>query len=86
MKYVITIKEIDQRPVDWTTQSAWPGPGIYSVKGDDSLYHVCSYTVNYVGDGSGFMAEPFTDPGESVSESLLLKAIAAASHAKVLTQ
>ena len=84
MKYVITITDLGQRPEDWTSKTSWPGPGIYRVKDDTSLYHVHKYGVDYVTYNDHFVAEPFVDPGESVSETLLLKLVAAASRAEVL--
>lgn len=92
MKFVITITQVDAQPSDWTSFKSWPAPGIYRVKGDDSLYHVYKHRygdaggVDYISYGDLFMKESYQDPGESVSESLLLKVIAAASQAKVLTQ
>lgn len=83
MKFVITIKQ-DARPTDWTVASAWPGPGIYMPKDDGSLYHVHKHGVDYIGWPDLFTAETFVDPGESVSESLLLKLVAAASRAEML--
>ena len=86
MKYVIEIKDIDVRPSDWTNKSEWPGVGIYSVKDDTSLYVVDKYGVNYISYQDIFTTHPITDeeltPG--ITESLLLKAIAAASHAQTL--
>jgi len=87
MKYVITIKQVDEQPKDWTSKDAWPGPGIYAVKSDKhALYHISEtgYSVDYIPYGEMFVSEPFNDPGEQVSESLLLKAIAAASRAETL--
>lgn len=85
MKFILTITEIDTRPTDWTSASAWPGVGMYAIKGDTSLYCINKYGVDYISNRDTLLLEPHTDPGELVSESLLLKAIAAASRAKVLT-
>ena len=86
MKYVIEIKELDVRPEDWTTPGNWPHQGIFVVKGDTSLYHVYSYGVNYISYQDDFTKRPITDDelSPAVTESLLLKAIAAASRAEVL--
>lgn len=86
MKYVLTITELEKLPGEWHLKDSWPSPGIYSVKGETCIYHVYEYGVDYIGFPSAFKKEEFVDQGESVSESLLLKAIAAASQAKVLTQ
>jgi len=84
MKYIIDIIQLEKRPDDWTTKTEWPGDGVYMVKGDTSLYAVNKYGVDYISYGETLTQTPFVDQGESVSESLLLKAIAAASRAEVL--
>lgn len=86
MKYVIEIKDIDLRPELWTDKNEWPGVGIYSVKNDTSLYVVDKHVVNYIPYKDIFISRPITDeelsPG--ITESLLLRAIAAASRAQTL--
>lgn len=86
MKYIIEIKEIDVRPEDWTTSSAWPGQGVYSCKGDTSLYSVHKWGVDYISQHDNFIIRAVTDEelSPAVTELLLLKAIAAASRAEVL--
>lgn len=89
MKFVIEITEIDKQPEDWTNFKSWPGVGIYKVKGDDSLYHVYerhqySSGVDYIPYPELLLRSEYEDRGELISESLLLKAIAAASQAKAL--
>lgn len=84
-KYTIEIIEVLECPTEWVQKSGWPGPGIYKVKGDTTnMYHVHEHGVNYISFPDAFMAQPHVDAGESVSESLLLKAIAAASRAETL--
>jgi hypothetical protein len=85
MKYVVEIKEIDKQPAEWSTRTSWPEAGFYMVKGEDfSLYYVYEHGVQYISYPRSFLNTPFKEQGESVSESLLLKAIAAASRAEVL--
>lgn len=84
MKFVVEIIELDTRPSEWTTKSEWPGEGVYMVKGDTSLYAVNKYGVDYISYGDAFTHTPYIQPEEQVSESLLLKAIAAASRAENL--
>lgn len=84
-KYVIEINELDSAPKEWTTRSNWPSNGFYRVKDESySLYRVRENTVDYISYPETFLTTPYIEPGESVSESLLLKAIAAASRAEVL--
>lgn len=84
MKYIITVSHLQQRPTDWTNQKAWPAPGIYTVEDDSSMYHVSKWSVDYIGNTDGFLKQPCNDDGGTVSETLLLKAIAAAARAEVL--
>jgi hypothetical protein len=71
-------------PESWTTASGWPGPGVYRVPEEpERLYCVGSWSVDVIYDTKHFTT--LEDRGESVSESLLLKAIAAAAQAKVLS-
>jgi hypothetical protein len=84
-KYIIEIIEVLECPVEWVQKSGWPGPGIYKVKGESTaMYHVQEHGVNYISFPDVFVAQPHKESGESVSESLLLKAIAAASRAETL--
>lgn len=84
-KYTIEVTEVLECPIEWVQKSGWPGPGIYKVKGEDqALYHVQEHGVNYISFPDVFTAQPHKDAGESVSEMLLLKAIAAASRAETL--
>ena len=84
MKYIIEITEVEEQPKDWTNLSAWPSKGIFKVKNDTSLYHVGNYSVNYWSYGAESLQElPPKDPSPTVSEELLLKALAA-THGKVL--
>lgn len=85
MKFVIEIKELDSAPKEWTVRSNWPSTGLYKVKNESySLYQVLETGVGYISYPEMFMTTPYVEAGESVSEGLLLKAIAAASHASVL--
>lgn len=84
MKFVIEVIQLDTRPEDWTTKTSWPGEGVYQVKNDTSLYAVNKYGVDYISYGEAMTATPYIKPEEQVSESLLLKAIAAASRAENL--
>lgn len=86
MKYIIEIMELDVRPDDWTSKLNWPGDGIYACKDDSSLYEVGEYGVTYISSKKPFMVRPVKENELSpqISESLLLKAIAAASRAERL--
>lgn len=85
MKYVIEITEVATCPKEWTNKDNWPGPGIYQAKTESHcLYHVNAHGVNYISFPDEITRNPYQDKGDSVSESLLLKAIAAASRAEVL--
>lgn len=70
-------------PEDWVTPKKWPKPGVYRVPSEEGrLYVIGDWGVDVI-----FHIQHFTeveDQGESVSEALLLKAIAAASRAEVL--
>jgi len=84
-KYIIEIIEVSECPVEWVQKSGWPGLGIYKVKGEStSIYHVQEHGVNYISFPDAFMVQPHKESGEAVSESLLLKAITAASRAETL--
>lgn len=90
MKYIIDMIEVDTCPEGWTSASVWPGPGLYTV-GDEPRYAyvVESETVKIICDGGLLTATPYVEPGETppavgfVSESLFLRAIAAASRGEV---
>jgi hypothetical protein len=85
MKYIIEVKELDSAPKEFTNKDLWPGPGLYKVKDENySLYHVHATGVNYLSCPDDLLTTPYQDRGEAVSESLLLRAIAAASRAEVL--
>ena len=85
MKFIIEITEVDKCPENWTDKTAWPGMGFYKVKTEpNTIYHVYEYGVNYIAHANDILNNPYKDSGESISEALLLKAIAAASRAEVL--
>ena len=85
-KFVIEVIMIETRPEDWTSCTAWPGVGNYKCSDDDAIYNVTKFTVNYIGAGEYFTANPISEDQlyPPISESLFLKAIAAASRAEVL--
>ena len=86
MKYVIEITEVATCPHDWTKKENWPGPGLYKCTSENyHLYQVTKHGVNYLSFAEDLLLNPYKEQGEAVSESLLLKAIAAASQAKVLS-
>lgn len=88
MKYVIEIHELDTVPTEWNKRESWPHIGLFTVKNESySLYHVSneSDSVGYISYPELFKKTPYVEAGEAVSETLLLKAIAAAAHAKVLS-
>lgn len=88
MKYVIEIHELDLAPVEWNKKESWPHNGLFTVKNESySLYYVQegSDSVGYISYPEFFKKTPYAEAGEAVSETLLLKAIAAAAHAKVLS-
>ena len=85
MKYVINVIDVEKCPENWTSRDAWPGNGIYKVKSEThAIYHVYEYGVNYISPLNCILDNPYKEPGELISETLLLKAIAAASRAEVL--
>lgn len=85
MKYIIEITQVDSCPENWQVKESWPSVGLYQVKGETySLYQVYQHGVGYISNQDAFTSTPYEELGEAVSESLLLKAIAAAAHAKVL--
>lgn len=85
MKYVIEAIEVETCPDKWTSKDSWPGPGVYKVKNEGStLYHVHDYGVNYISNCDDMLKQPYQEPGETVSELLLLKLVAAAGQASVL--
>lgn len=86
MKLQIDVIEIDALPSDPYSHQSWPSPGVYRVKSGDEkqhLYFVEKWTVN-MAYGAMNQCRPVEDQGQAVSETLLLKAIAAASRAEVL--
>ena len=85
-KFVIEVIMIEKRPEEWTSCAAWPGVGIYKCSESAALYNVTKFTVDYIGSGECFTANPITEDQlyPPISESLFLKAIAAASRAEVL--
>lgn len=85
-KYVIEVTKLDSRPDEWTSKDKWPGEGLYICKGDTSMYSVGEYSVDYIGTAKPFLARLVTDEqlNPSITETLLLKAIAAAGRAEVL--
>ena len=85
MKYIIEITQVNVCPQDWQKKESWPSMGLYQVKDEKyALYQVYEYGVGYISSLDAFTSTPYDERGEAVSESLLLKAIAAAAHAKVL--
>lgn len=85
LQFIIEITEVEKCPENWTSKDAWPGHGTYKVKSESHvIYHVYEYGVNYISNPDDILSKPYKDPGESISETLLLKAIAAASRAEVL--
>ncbi len=88
MKYVIEIHELDTVPAEWDKKKSWPHAGLFTVKNESySMYHVTNESehVGFISGPEFFKKTPYAESGEAVSESLLLKAIAAAAHAKVLS-
>jgi len=85
MKYVIDVIEVEKCPESWINKDSWPGPGIYQSKTEGHcLYHVNEHGVNYISFPEELLRTKYKDPGEAVSETLLLKLVAAASRAEVL--
>jgi len=88
MKYVIEIHELDTVPAEWNKRESWPHVGLFTAKTETySMYHVTNESehVAFITYPEFFKRTPYVEAGEAVSESLLLKAIAAAAHAKVLS-
>lgn len=83
MKLQFTVKD-HTLPENWAHHGSWPSKGVYRVASEpERLYVVGSWNVDVIYDTGSFVL--VEDGGESVSEALLLKAIAAAAHAKVLS-
>jgi hypothetical protein len=84
-KYIIEVDEVETCPEGWTKPSSWPVIGRnYAVKDEPNyIYVVCATSVAIIHDKSVLIHSPAPTEG-SVSESLLLRAIAAASRAEVL--
>lgn len=85
LKCIIEITEVQTRPDNWASKDGWDGPGFYKVKDDNScIYRVYEYGVDYISQPEHILNNPYKDPGEQISETLLLKLVAAASRAEVL--
>lgn len=84
-KYVIEIITLKTRPDNWTRAESWPGQGVYLCD-DGTLYSVNDYLVDHIHHSETFMKHPITDDqlNPPISETFLLKAIAAASRGEVL--
>jgi hypothetical protein len=83
MKYIIEITTIDELPENHFSRDSWSEEGIYQVKGDEYLYHVSRYSVDFIPNNKLFVKTEYHEPKSSVPEELFLKAIAA-SHGKSL--
>jgi hypothetical protein len=86
-KYIVEITHLNELPGgkdNWTKSSNWPGNGLYVVADESAIYHVYQWGISYISDGKEFLLKEFVDQGSPITESLLLKAIAAAAHAKEL--
>lgn len=83
----LEIKHIDKRPENWTSPAAWPAEGLYKI-GDETgwIAMVAGEGVNllYQGLPTGTLVNSHPGTEDGINESLLLKAIAAASRAEVL--
>jgi hypothetical protein len=87
MKYIIEVEEVETCPENWTGVAEWPAVNrIYTVSDEPRyLYIVTASTVSIVYDKTVLCHSPAPEfPQGQVSESLLLRAIAAASRAEVL--
>jgi hypothetical protein len=83
----IEIKPLDKRPDDWTNAKAWPGQGLYLPANDNgwmSLVTADGVTILYQGLPDGAVINDHPGTSDGINETLLLKAIAAASRAEVL--
>lgn len=96
MKYLIEITEFAECPSDWTNPRSWPHEGVFTVKPEpDYAYIVGRNSVKLIYDGNLLTSTPYSAPPETVvselvcsdgyvSESLFLRAIAAASRGEVV--
>lgn len=85
----IRIVPIAKRPDDWTNTKAWPGEGLYQPENDNGwLTLVTSDSVNIIYSGlpAGSVINDHPGTTDGITETLLLKAIAAASRAEVLKE
>lgn len=93
-KYVIEVKELDDIPVDWANRDSWEGEGFFYCRKENAFYCVGYHSTSYLGKASWLINTPLVEDIavgnseseiiQSISESLFLKAIAAASRAEVL--
>jgi len=85
MKYVIDVIEVEKCPENWTSKDSWPSNGFFKAKTESHcIYRVHAHGVDYISYPEDIFAAPYKDPGEAISETLLLKLVAAASRAEVL--
>lgn len=81
------IKPINKRPDDWTDVKAWPSTGLYKPADDNGwlcLVTDDSVTILYQGLPKETLVNSHSGNPDGINETLLLKAIAAASRAEVL--
>lgn len=82
LKYIIDIKELQTRPHNLAPKDAW---GFYKLKDDEScIYLVHKYGVSRIYGYEEIFNSTYRETGEQISETLLLKLVAAASRAEVL--
>ena len=90
-KYIINITEIEDIPTNWASRSAWENEGIFYCKKESAFYFVTEHSASYIGKAEWLMGSPLAliksngnaDATPAITESLFLKAIAAASRAEV---
>lgn len=83
----IEIKPINKRPDNWTNVKAWPGTGLYKPADDNGwlvLVTAGSVDILYQGLPEDAIVNSHSGAPDGINETLLLKAIAAASRAEVL--
>jgi hypothetical protein len=83
----IEIQPIAKRPEDWTNPKSWPGTGLYAPAKDNgwlSLVTADGVNILYQGLPDGAVINDHPGIPDGINETLLLKAIAAASRAETL--
>ena len=91
-KYIINITKIEDIPTNWASRNSWESEGIFYCKKESAFYCITEHSVSYIGKVEWMMETQWEESKvnnaaevtPSVTESLFLRAIAAASRAETL--